>query len=165
MLDTLQTIRNPHFVKRVAHEDCNSMPENNFGDRIRRARLRFAGLIGDKVSQEDVALVVGVAQSTAGRWEAGVQEPDLATIARVADELWVSPEWLAFGRGKMAPVDEEGRELVPGDADATTFRRAVETARAELRGGDKRGAPTYGRQAPIRKAEPPSAAARRKKSG
>lgn len=107
--DMLESMPHGHIVKPHVCIAVNYMSSKDFGERVLQSRLRLAAKLKRKLSQEDIALMMGVAQTTYGRWENGLKEPqDLATWERLAAVLRVSPEWLAFGRGRM--------EL---DADAT----------------------------------------------
>lgn len=69
-----------------------------FKDRLILAREEM-----DNITQADLAEAIGVSQSTVATWERGKpgergkNEPDLATIQRIAKELNKTPEWLAFG--------------------------------------------------------------------
>jgi transcriptional regulator with XRE-family HTH domain len=82
-----------------------------YGRRIRRARTVR------KLSQAQLALCVGVHRSAVAQWEqqAGTI-PSVAHLAKIADVLEVSLEWLAVGRGRMSlGADYESRERVPSD--------------------------------------------------
>jgi transcriptional regulator with XRE-family HTH domain len=47
-------------------------------------------------SQIDLAAAINAAQSTVASWESGKNEPDLATIVRIAKAVKRTPEYLAF---------------------------------------------------------------------
>ena len=55
------------------------------------------------MSQRELAAMLGVAQSTVGRWEAGETSPDLETVARLAGLAGL----------RLALVDEDGRVVDP----------------------------------------------------
>lgn len=70
--------------------------------RIRRARLAA------KLSQTQLAALVGVQRSAVAQWEcAGGTSPSLEHLARAAIATAVFFEWLATGRGKSQPGDNE----------------------------------------------------------
>ena len=54
-----------------------------------------------KMSQREFAEIFGVAQSTVGNWEAGIREPELETIKRLADYFDVSTDFL-LGRNTFS---------------------------------------------------------------
>lgn len=56
-------------------------------------------------SQTALGEEIGAAQSTVATWERGKNEPDLATITRIAKKLNRTPEWLAFEVGISADAD------------------------------------------------------------
>jgi DNA-binding XRE family transcriptional regulator len=82
------------------------MDAKAFGQRVLRARLEMGALSAPvrQVSQSEVGAALGVTGVTVGRWEAGLKEPDLDTIARLAQVLKVNRAWLAFGDGPMRDV-------------------------------------------------------------
>lgn len=55
-----------------------------------------------KISQTELAEILGVARSTVGMWETGVREPDLATFQRLAD-LYNESLDLIMGRKNFQP--------------------------------------------------------------
>ena len=63
----------------------------SIGERIRAAR-KDSGL-----SQADLAQRIGVSQPAIAAWESGVHDPRRVVMARLADALGVSLEWLAAG--------------------------------------------------------------------
>jgi transcriptional regulator with XRE-family HTH domain len=60
------------------------------------------------VSQRELAAMLGVAQSTVGRWEAGETSPDLETAARLAGIAGL----------RLALVDVDDRVVAPMAEDA-----------------------------------------------
>ena len=144
----LESMPSRHFVKPQAYEAGNCMSSKDFGERVLQARLRLSVLLRRKLSQSDLAEMLGVAQPTYGRWENGVKEPqDLATWERLAAVLRVNPEWLAFGRGKMEP--EETAAQGEGPRVEPTFG-VTETKAAEealKRQSAKKGAARKKREA------------------
>lgn len=57
------------------------------------------------LSQTELGEDIGAAQSTVATWERGKNEPDLATIRRIAKRTNRTPEWLAFEVGDSTPPD------------------------------------------------------------
>jgi len=78
------------------------------GNRIRQAR-RSA-----KLSQKELALLVGVHRSAVSQWEqpAGSM-PTLENLARIAVTTSVQFEWLATGRGRMKYVSDLTNDETP----------------------------------------------------
>ena len=58
------------------------------GERIRRLRLEI------EKTQKEFGALFGVANSTVSLWESGANEPDAATLARIASHFRVSVDWL-----------------------------------------------------------------------
>jgi transcriptional regulator with XRE-family HTH domain len=84
------------------------------GEKI-RARRDLA-----RLSQEELAERVGVAQSTLGRWEAGTGEPKLRQALALARALGVSLDYLADDALDEPPPATEERS----EADAIILRLA-----------------------------------------
>lgn len=68
-------------------------------DRLIRAREAM------HLSQAKLGKEINAAQSTVASWENGKNEPDLATIRRLAKVLHRTPEWLAFDIGMNFDAD------------------------------------------------------------
>lgn len=75
------------------------MADNGFGTRVHQARLNLSARKGRSVTQIEVGKALKVTSATVGRWEAGLKEPSLDTIAALAKVLQVDPCYLAFGTG------------------------------------------------------------------
>ena len=58
------------------------------------------------MSQIDLAKRVGVSQPAVANWESGVHDPRRLMIAKIADALEVSPDWLAGGARSSAEADK-----------------------------------------------------------
>jgi len=71
------------------------------GDRIRHAR-KEAGL-----NQAGLAERVGVSQPAVANWESGVHDPRRLMLAKIADALNVSTDWLARGDRSTAETDRQ----------------------------------------------------------
>jgi transcriptional regulator with XRE-family HTH domain len=89
-----------------------SAPENTapprLSDRVRDARVRA------KLSKAELSRRVGVCLSAAVQWEhPNGTSPTVANLARIADIADVAFEWLATGRGPMAPVIPESDPTQP----------------------------------------------------
>lgn len=76
-----------------------------FAERLRLARERQG------IGQAELGRRIGAASSSVNQYEKGRHSPPLETIEKLAAEIKVSPEWLAFGR-------EPGTS--PSDADSAT---------------------------------------------
>ncbi|MGH8086031.1 MAG: helix-turn-helix transcriptional regulator [Lysobacter sp.] len=72
----------------------------SIGDRIRQIRMF------EKLSQADLAAMVGVSRSAVALWErVDGNCPSVEHLARVAVATKVYFEWLATGRGDIRPSD------------------------------------------------------------
>lgn len=78
-----------------------SREPRSIGDRIRHARKK-AGL-----NQSDLAGRIGVSQPAVANWESGVHDPRRVMLAKIADVLGVSPEWLASGARSADEMDKQ----------------------------------------------------------
>jgi transcriptional regulator with XRE-family HTH domain len=66
-----------------------------FADRLRQARQRVRTPSGQRMTQGDLAVLIGVERNTVSRWEnSGVRPKDPEVVAKLADVLRVSMEWL-----------------------------------------------------------------------
>lgn len=83
----------------------------SIGARIRQAR-KSAGL-----SQADLAERIGVSQPAIATWESGVHDPRRVVMAKLADALSISHQWLAAGGRSPAEADSQ--------AAAAYLRRSV----------------------------------------
>lgn len=72
------------------------MPDHQevFSTRLRALRA------STQMSQEDLAKVAGVAQSTIGSWETGRSSPSVPELVRLCDHFGVSSEYLS-GRSEF----------------------------------------------------------------
>jgi len=77
-------------------------PARSIGERIRKAR-KTRGL-----SQADLALRIGVSQPAIANWESGIHDPRRLTLAKLADALQTSLEWLAAGDRSAFETDKHG---------------------------------------------------------
>lgn len=73
--------------------------QHTIAERVRTARIR-AGL-----SQRELSEPVGVSFAYISRIEAGVRNPSVKVLRRMAPPLGVTVEWLETGR---APIEVEG---------------------------------------------------------
>jgi transcriptional regulator with XRE-family HTH domain len=89
-----------------------------FADRLREARQRIRTPSGARMTQGDLAKAVGVERNTVSRWEnSGVRPKDPAVIARLADVLHVSMEYLVGSGDDMS--HRPASEFPPFDANAS----------------------------------------------
>ncbi len=73
----------------------------SIGDRVRQAR-KSAGL-----SQADLAKRIGVSQPAIATWESGVHDPRRVVMAKLADALSISHEWLTAGSRSRSEADPQ----------------------------------------------------------
>jgi transcriptional regulator with XRE-family HTH domain len=59
-----------------------------FGERLKQIRLERG------LRQEDIGQVVRVGKSTVSQWESGIHVPSLGTVAKIADYLDVTTDYL-----------------------------------------------------------------------
>lgn len=84
-----------------------------------------------KISQTELAEILGVARSTVGMWETGVREPDLATFQRLAD---LYNESLDFIMGRINDQSSPDKLRKPPDlkvADEIFFDGYLEASEEE----------------------------------
>lgn len=101
--------------------------------RIHRARLRLQAELGREVTTGEVGTALGVTGVTVARWERGEREPDLATIARLADVLRTSPAHLAFGEPAGAAPSQTAPYVITPEEGAVPAVRPPERAPAAKR--------------------------------
>lgn len=77
-----------------------------FGERLKRIRTERG------LRQEDIGQIVQVGKSTVSQWEAGIHEPSLATIGKIADFFGVTTDYL-LGRSD----DPQGQAQRPDTDD------------------------------------------------
>lgn len=107
------------------------------GDRIKQARLTLAAQRGETVTQAWLAAQCGVAGPTVSQWEAGIAQPSLAMIPKVAAALRVTAGWLAFGE-TAAPARAELPDLEP-QISGTLTDEQKEASRARRAARKKKG--------------------------
>jgi transcriptional regulator with XRE-family HTH domain len=96
-----------------------------FADRLRQARQRLRTSSGQRMTQGDLAVLIGVERNTVSRWEnSGVRPKDPEVIAKLADVLRVSMEWLvglsdeSADHGRLHVADSPGPAyVVRGEPD------------------------------------------------
>lgn len=102
---------------------------DNSSNRIRHARRRAL------LSQHELGKLIGVHRSAVAQWEcAGGCRPTAANLARLAIVTMVGFEWLATGRGPVAPEnsiqDGAASRLLDLETRAVeAFRRIDKTKR------------------------------------
>jgi transcriptional regulator with XRE-family HTH domain len=83
-----------------------------FADRLRQARQRVRSSSGQRMTQGDLATLVGVERNTVSRWEnSGVRPKDPEVIAKLADVLRVSMEWLVGSGDEASPIEHGSRRV------------------------------------------------------
>lgn len=103
-----------------------------FADRLREARQRIRNPSGSRMTQGDLAKAVGVERNTVSRWEnSGVRPKDPAVIARLADVLHVTMEYLV-GSGDDAGVRLPAEPLHFDTSASAALERRVPPEAYEL---------------------------------
>jgi transcriptional regulator with XRE-family HTH domain len=75
------------------------------------ARIRL-GRIERGLTQDELASGVGVSRSAVAQWETGRTGQITGNLARIAEALEVSVEYLMYGNDKRAPIEaRQGDEL------------------------------------------------------
>ena len=107
-----------------------------FGDRVKWARQKLRRE-GRKLTQGELAVVVGVERNTVSRWENGGMLPrDPAVIAALATVLGVTADWLISGDRPPSPPRKLGEGPAGqylGSASGQVPRRAAELAAGYLK--------------------------------
>ena len=86
------------------------MTNKEIGDRIKKRRIEL------KLTQEDVAAVIGVAKSTISRYEKGTIETlKMPVIQMIASALRVNPDWLVFRSTNMEPLGFSSSDQIVGN--------------------------------------------------
>lgn len=75
--------------------------DQSIGDRIRQSRKNRA------LNQSELAARIGVTQPAIANWESGIHDPRRLMLAKLADTLDVSQEWLAGGARSKRKVDKQ----------------------------------------------------------
>jgi transcriptional regulator with XRE-family HTH domain len=83
----------------------------DYSKRIRRART-----VGN-LTQAQLSMLIGVHRSAVAQWEQPKGTiPSIAHLAKIAEVLEISCEWLATGRGRMKlDAAFENGERIPSD--------------------------------------------------
>jgi transcriptional regulator with XRE-family HTH domain len=99
-----------------------------YGKRIRRARTVR------KLTQADLAVFVGVHRSAVAQWEQQKGTiPSVAHLAKIAETVEVSLEWLATGRGRMRiDAAHDPGERIPSDFARDEFEERLLLAARQL---------------------------------
>jgi transcriptional regulator with XRE-family HTH domain len=102
------------------------MPEDSLSSRIRQARAELG------LSQQELADRVRVSQPTIVHWEQGTHTPRHLALARLADALSVSRQWLlgAAGSGAAMPQVQGGGAARASHTDLPRQPRTGEAATA-----------------------------------
>jgi transcriptional regulator with XRE-family HTH domain len=96
-----------------------------FADHLRQARQRKRMPSGQRMTQGDLAQLVGVERNTVSRWEnSGVRPKDLAVVAKLADVLGVSMEWLV---GANDEVVDHGSPRRVAESPAASYAARPES--------------------------------------
>jgi len=75
--------------------------DQSIGERIRESRKKL------NFNQTELAARIGVTQPAIANWESGVHDPRRLMLAKLADTLAVSQEWLASGMRSEREVDKQ----------------------------------------------------------
>ncbi|MDO1528568.1 helix-turn-helix domain-containing protein [Fulvimonas sp. R45] len=111
-------------------------PYEHFAERLRKA-LDRSGFEQGRSRTGALAQRYAVSRETARKWLTGLALPELPRIIELAKDFDVSLEWLATGRGAMAPgVGEAGatyRRLTDNEGHLLdVFRKLPESKRQLL---------------------------------
>lgn len=69
-----------------------------FGERLAQERREKAARERRDITQRDVAVAVNETPTNYSRWEAGINMPKDAAIAKLAIYFGVTPAWLRYGQ-------------------------------------------------------------------
>ena len=110
-----------------------------FADRLREARQRIRTPSGARMTQGDLAKAVGVERNTVSRWEnSGVRPKDPAVIARLADVLHVTMEYLVGSGDDVSLRPPTESPLFDVSASAALERRVPPEAYELIHGYQSR---------------------------
>ncbi|MEO5341751.1 MAG: helix-turn-helix domain-containing protein [Gammaproteobacteria bacterium SHHR-1] len=85
------------------------------------------------LSQSQLAASLEVSRGACGQWEQGVSLPSVSHMAELARITEVSFEWLATGRGRVAPPSEPKNAKAGSEEDGLVTEFAGRTLSGELR--------------------------------
>lgn len=116
------------------------------GDRLRKLRTK------QKFTQEDMSRHLGITRPAYTQYETGVRKPDPETLAKLADKLDVSIDYLVTGRETEQSMSRDEQEFIEwvSEVDEAFFydfhkspeeqkRQFMETMRALWEVEKKRG--------------------------
>ena len=93
------------------------MQQKEFGDRLRRTRLRA------RMSQTDLAKKIGVARSTVSKWESVPNvDPGAKLLRSAAKALNTTEEYLLNGKGGANLAGRLAREMANLEAQISKLR-------------------------------------------
>jgi transcriptional regulator with XRE-family HTH domain len=74
-----------------------------------------------RLTQSDLAAVLGTSTSAVGNWELGLREPDFQMLQRIAEYFHVSTDYLLGLTKEKAPAGD------PAEASAPTREQMIDT--------------------------------------
>lgn len=83
---------------------------NTVGERLAQARRLFSFVVGRDVSQDDLAIMAGLAKGSMSQWEKGHKRPSRDTIQRIVNVLhqhgmtYITVAWIDYGEGSGPPI-------------------------------------------------------------
>ena len=81
-----------------------------------------------RLTQSDLAKILGTSTSTVGNWETGLREPDFGTLQRLADYFHVTTDYL-LGRDEAAAESGQKEKPVADDGLSEDERTILELLR------------------------------------
>lgn len=93
-------------MSKAKKERSGTLMSTSLGRRLFQARLSLSSQMGYTVSQTAVGKALGTTGTSIGRYEAGLKEPNLEMVERLAMVLRVTPCYLAFGCSHLHNVED-----------------------------------------------------------
>ncbi len=94
-----------------------------------------------KISQHEIAKILGIAQTTYSRYESGKTAPDFTVLYKLRNKYGVNPDWLATGEGEMF-VRRKGESVGLPIWDDELARKTLDEIRGTARPAADAGAET-----------------------
>lgn len=82
--------------------------------RLKELRNTTCNPKGRKISQQEIADIIGTKRSTVSMWELGASDPDTETLAKIADYFGVTTDYL-LGREDSTSASQDEENKKPAD--------------------------------------------------
>lgn len=82
--------------------------------RLKELRNTTCNPKGRKISQQEIADIIGTKRSTVSMWELGASDPDTETLTKIADYFGVTTDYL-LGREESTSASQDEENKKPAD--------------------------------------------------